>query len=49
VFVDGIPITEAGQSTRISEVEALAAIQAQTEDLLRRREPFKATLTPVVG
>jgi 5-methylthioadenosine/S-adenosylhomocysteine deaminase len=49
VFVDGIPVIEAGQSTRLSEAKALAEIQAQTEDLLRRREPFKATLTPVVG
>ncbi|MEN9204139.1 MAG: hypothetical protein Q6K80_10920 [Thermostichus sp. DG_1_6_bins_120] len=47
VFVDGIPV--AGQGTQLSEAKALAEIQAQTEDLLRRRDPFKATLTPVVG
>jgi 5-methylthioadenosine/S-adenosylhomocysteine deaminase len=48
VFVDGEMVVQAGRSTRVSESEILEAVQQQTLDHLKRREPFKSTLTPVV-
>jgi 5-methylthioadenosine/S-adenosylhomocysteine deaminase len=49
VFVDGVMVVENGRSTKVNESDVLIAIQTQTLDHMRRREPFKATLTPVVG
>jgi 5-methylthioadenosine/S-adenosylhomocysteine deaminase len=49
VFVDGEMVVQAGRSTRVSESEILEAVQQQTLDHLKRREPFKSTLTPVVA
>jgi 5-methylthioadenosine/S-adenosylhomocysteine deaminase len=48
VFVDGEMVVQSGRSTRVSEAHVLEQIQLQTLDLMKRREPFKATLTPVV-
>jgi 5-methylthioadenosine/S-adenosylhomocysteine deaminase len=48
VFVDGDIVVQAGQSTRVEETALLEAIQAQTQAHLKRRSPFKNTLTPVV-
>jgi 5-methylthioadenosine/S-adenosylhomocysteine deaminase len=48
VFVDGEMLIQAGRSTKINEFEALEAIQKQTLNHLKRREPFKSNLTPVV-
>jgi 5-methylthioadenosine/S-adenosylhomocysteine deaminase len=48
VFVDGVMVVQAGRSTHVSEAEVLERVQAQTIDLMKRREPFKSTLTPVV-
>jgi 5-methylthioadenosine/S-adenosylhomocysteine deaminase len=49
VFVDGVMVIQNGRSTQVNELDMLTAIQTQTLDHLRRREPFKQTLTPVVG
>jgi 5-methylthioadenosine/S-adenosylhomocysteine deaminase len=49
VFVDGEMLIQAGQSTRVSEAKVLEEVQKQTIDHLKRREPFKSTLTPVVA
>lgn len=49
VFVDGVMVVQSGRCTQVSEADVLQAIQTQTQDLLRRRESFKSTLTPVVA
>jgi 5-methylthioadenosine/S-adenosylhomocysteine deaminase len=49
VFVDGEMLIQAGQSTRVSEAKVLEEVQKQTIYHLKRREPFKSTLTPVVA
>lgn len=49
VFVDGERVIQAGRSTKVDETAVLAAIQAQTLDLMSRRATFKARLTPVVA
>jgi len=49
VFVDGRKVIEAGRSTQVDELDLFTAVQRQTQDLMQRRQTFKATLTPVVG
>lgn len=49
VFVDGKMVVQAGRSTQVNESDVLEAVQRQTIDHLKRREPFKSTLTPVVA
>ncbi|NJP08243.1 MAG: amidohydrolase [Leptolyngbyaceae cyanobacterium RU_5_1] len=49
VFVDGQMVVQAGRSTRVEEPAILGAVQTQTLDHLKRREPFKSTSTPVVA
>jgi 5-methylthioadenosine/S-adenosylhomocysteine deaminase len=44
VFIDGEIVLQAGKSPRIEEHALLEAIQAQTQDHLRRRAPFKSSL-----
>ncbi len=49
VFVDGEMVIQAGRSTRVEESIILESVQRQTLALLKRRQAFKSTLTPVVS
>jgi 5-methylthioadenosine/S-adenosylhomocysteine deaminase len=48
VFVDGEMVIQGGHSTRVEEPTILESVQRQTLALLKRRQAFKSTLTPVV-